>query len=131
MTHSRTDSSRFLTRLLHSPVYRKTHGIDDIIHNIQNSLRTQIGQRQIPIALLHYVEDKNGKSRLAVTALLNSNSNAPASCIQGELTSGTNLALQMCAEYDLVLFGVVPVSFTTNLSGLHISAEHVSNLNWK
>lgn len=130
MSYERTSSSRFLTGLLHSPVYRKAHGIDAIIQGVQKYLAGYIGERGIGIALLHYVEDDKGRTRLAVTALLNSDSGAPASCIQGALTRSTNHALQMCAEFDLVLFGVVPIQFTTNLSGLHISADGVSNLNW-
>lgn len=130
MSYERTNTSRFLTQLLHSPVYRKAHRVDAIIQGVQRSLTGFVGREYIPTALLHYVEDDKGRNRLAVTALLNSNSSDPASCIQGALTRGTNIALQMCAENDLILFGVVPVQFTTNLSGLHITADAVPNLDW-
>lgn len=126
--YQRTRTSKFLTGLLHSPVYRSAHGIDRVTSDIQRFLSSEDMKKSITVAMLHYVEDPKGMTHLAVTVLLNSDSNDPGSCIQGDLTTGANLALAMCAKLKLVLFATVPVQYTANLSGLHVHSKGVANL---
>lgn len=126
--YQRTRASKFLTGLLHSPVYRKAHRIDRVTADIQRYLSSDDMEGHITVVLLHYVEDSKGRTHLAVTVLLNSDSRAPVSCIQGDLTHGANVAAAMCAKLKLVMFANVPVQYTTNLSGLHVTSKGVANL---
>lgn len=126
--YQRTHTSKFLTGLLHSPVYRRAHGIDRITSDIQRYLSSEDTGKNISVVLLHYVEGPTGKTYLGVSALINSDPNAPGSCIQGDLTRGANLSVAMCAKLKLVLFATVPVQYTTNLSGLHVHSKGVGNL---
>jgi len=130
MYYRHTPASKFLTRLLHSPVYRKAHGIDKVLSDIQRYLSTPEYDGHILVFMLHYVGCPKGMTHLAVTALLESDSGDPGSCIQGALTNGMNLSLMMCAELGLVLFKTVPASFTTDMRGLHVHSKQVPNLDW-
>lgn len=126
--YERTRTSKFLTGLLHSPVYRRAHDIDRITQDIQRYLSAEDLEKHVLVVLLHYVECPKGRTHLAVSVLLNSDSNAPGSCIQGDLTRGANVSLGMCAKLGLVLHETVPVQYTANLSGLHVTPQGVSNL---
>jgi hypothetical protein len=117
-----TRTSKFLTKLLYSPVYRRAHGIDRITSDIARYLSSEDLENHITVALLHYVEDAKGRTHLGVSVLLNSDSNAPGSCIQGDITQGANVAAAMCAKLKLVMFATAPVQYTANLSGLHITS---------
>jgi hypothetical protein len=123
-----TKASRFLTELLFSHVYRKAKGIDDLTKNLREMLSEPEAKYHVALFLLHYAEDQKGKPRLCANVLLKSDSTAPGSCIQGQLTRGTNLALGICQRLGLVLSEIVPVSFTTYLGGLHITSDGVTNL---
>ena len=125
--YQRTSSSRFLMRFLHSPVYRKAHRIDRVTSDIQRYLSSGDLEGHITVAMLHYVECPKNRTHLAVTVLLNSDSRVP-SCIQGDLTQGANVAAALCAKLKLVLFATVPVQYTTDLSGLHVTSKGVANL---
>ena len=126
--YQRTRTSKFLTRLLHSPVYRKAHDIDRVTSDIQRYMSSEDKNGHVPVVLLHYVECSKGKTHLAVSVLLRSDSGDPGSCIQGDLTQGANVSLAMCAKLGLVLFATVPISYTTNMSGLHITSVGVLDL---
>lgn len=126
--YQRTRTSKFLTGLLSSEVYRRAHGIDRVTQDIQRYLSSEDLEKKVTVAMLHYVEDPKGRTHLAVSVLLNSDSNAPGSCIQGDITQGANVAVAMCAKLKLVLFATVPVQYTTNLSGLHVNSKGVANL---
>lgn len=66
-----------------------------------------------------------GRPRQGVTVLLKSDTNDPGSCIQGDITRGANVAAAMCAKLKLVMFATVPIQYTTNLSGLHVTSKGV------
>lgn len=130
--YERTDTSRFLTRLLHNPVYREAHKVTRVTDAIQAFL-ARPECKNIGMVLVHYVGEEvpvgeRGGVCLAATALLHSDSNSPGSCIQGDLTQATNLFLAMCMEVGITPYEVVPISYTTNLSGLHVSARGITNL---
>lgn len=126
--YERTLTAKFLTGLLHSPVYRRAHGIDRVTSDIHQYLSTQDKGGNVPMVLLHYVESAKGKTRLAVSVLLRSDPEGSVSSIQGDLTRGANLAAAMCAKLGLVMFATVPISYTTNMSGLHITSVGVLDL---
>jgi hypothetical protein len=118
--YKRTPRSKFLTNLLHNPTYRKAHHIDTLILDIQRALSND-WNNLVAVVLLHYVEGTGGKMHLAVNVLVKSDVRDPGSCIQGELTQGVNFALEMCGDLGLVFAKAVPASYTTELSGLHIT----------
>lgn len=124
LMYQRTSVSKFLTHLLHSPVYRKAHDIDSITKSLQDTLfRLDRNREILPVIILHYVSDCKNRTCLAITALVNSDSCHPGSCIQGEVSEGANTALRLCSDLGIPLFSVIPASYTTDLSGIHVTAR--------
>jgi hypothetical protein len=117
----------FRTRLLYSPVYRRAHGIDRVIAAVTAGYQDPLVKKHIAVFMLRYVEDDKG-CRLGLMALIHSDSNLPGSCIQGDMATGANCALEVCRKVGLDLLSVVPVSYTTSLSGIHIGPSGATNL---
>jgi hypothetical protein len=123
--YTRTEDAKSLTHLLHDQEFREACGIQHVVDQIGVFLSDPLADKTIAAMVLHYVAAK-GVSQLAVNVLLRTRhheSSTPMSCVQGDLTTGVNIALGMCHDLELVLHEVIPDHFTTNLSGLIISKE--------